>query len=741
MTERFTAWLEAIWMVLAESGPYLLVGFAIAGFLAVFVPTRWVARRLGGDDARSVATAALIGVPVPLCSCSVIPTATQLRRSGASRGATTSFLISTPETGVDSIGATWALMDPLMTVVRPVAAFITAFSSGIAVNLLGGEGPGAAEPGIAPPSSEADGEVDAAGGSCCSHEPAPPPPPTTGSCCSHDGDEEDAASHAGHDHGQDPGAAPAGNVVQRAMRYAFGTLLDDLTPWFIVGFAISATIVVAVPDGFFEGTLLSGWAAMLAMLVAGVPLYVCATASTPIAAAMMAKGLEPGAALVFLLAGPATNVATILVVRNLLGVRALVAYLSSIAAVSLLLGTAVNAIYPALGFDPRDMDVSPGAMEHGLVANVSGAILGLLLLRSAVRTRVLHRFGAWLRRLGQPIGLDPTAPAVRVAATAAAVAAYALSAVTAAGPGETVFIERFGRVTQERTTPGLLVHAPWPFDRAARVSTARVRSVEFGIDREPVDDRTVDALALMAERRRIAELEAESETLTGDGLLLSVRFGAQYRVHDARRWRYGQSAPEAVVERLAQDALRRAIATRTAEEILVGASGPFVEEVERRLGEDLERSGVGARLVQVFLHDVHAPPAVHDAYRAVASAMEDAMTAEKKAQVSRVERLSQARAEALRLRSEATGDRLAEVASAAGIAAAFDALVGVHMQAPGLTRRGLLTDSFERAMRPPAEGGRRLVLPLGSHIEIIPRLESADPPPPAVFDEAFDPRR
>ena len=186
MTERFTAWLEAIWMVLAESGPYLLVGFAIAGFLAVFVPTRWVARRLGGDDARSVATAALIGVPVPLCSCSVIPTATQLRRSGASRGATTSFLISTPETGVDSIGATWALMDPLMTVVRPVAAFITAFSSGIAVNLLGGEGPGAAEPGIAPPSSEADGEVDAAGGSCCSHEPAPPPPPTTGSCCSHE---------------------------------------------------------------------------------------------------------------------------------------------------------------------------------------------------------------------------------------------------------------------------------------------------------------------------------------------------------------------------------------------------------------------------------------------------------------------------------------------------------------------------------------------------------------------------
>ena len=131
MTEMLTEWFEAIWMVLAESGPYLLVGFTIAGFLAVFVPTSWVARRLGGDDTRSVATAALIGVPVPLCSCSVIPTATQLRRSGASRGATTSFLISTPETGVGSIGATWALMDPLMTVIRPLAAFITAFASGV----------------------------------------------------------------------------------------------------------------------------------------------------------------------------------------------------------------------------------------------------------------------------------------------------------------------------------------------------------------------------------------------------------------------------------------------------------------------------------------------------------------------------------------------------------------------------------------------------------------------------------
>lgn len=717
MTGMLTEWFEAIWMVLAESGPYLLVGFSIAGFLAVFVPTRWVARRLGGDDTRSVATAALIGVPVPLCSCSVIPTATQLRRSGASRGATTSFLISTPETGVDSIGATWALMDPLMTVIRPLAAFITAFASGVTVNIFGGRGPGEEEPGVAPEPAEG------------------------GSCCSHGGEADEAEAEEPADSHTHVGEED-GSVFARAMRYAFGTLLDDLTPWFLIGFAISATIVVAVPEGFFEGTMFTGWTAMLAMLIAGVPLYVCATASTPIAAAMMAKGLEPGAALVFLLAGPATNVATILVVRDLLGLRALASYLGSIAVVSLILGSAVNVIYPALGFDPRDMDVSPGAMEHGVIATVSGVILAVLLLRSAVKTRVTARFGAWIQRAGRPIGLDLSSGPARALGAATAAALYLSSGLTSVAPGETVFIERFGRVAQAQSTPGLILHAPWPVDHVARVSTSLVRSVEFGIDREPVDDSTVDALALMAERRRIAALEAESETLTSDGLLLSVRFGAQYRVQDARLWRYAQSEPEVAVARLAQDALRRSIATRTADEVLVGASGPFIEDVERRLSEDLERNGLGATLVRVFLHDVHAPPAVHDAYRAVSSAMEDAITAEKKARVNRMERLSQARAEALRIRSEARGDRLEEEATAAGVASAFEALVQVHHEHPSLTEQSMLTDAFERAMRPPAEGGRQLVLPLGEDIEIIPVMKkSSDPPPPAILDEPFTPRR
>ncbi len=173
----------------------------------------------------------------------------------------------------------------------------------------------------------------------------------------------------------------------------------------------------------------------------------------------------------------------------------------------------------------------------------------------------------------------------------------------------------------------------------------------------------------------------------------------------------------------------------------MGASGPFIADVERRLSEDLEQRQIGASLVRVFLHDVHAPPAVHDAYRAVASAMEDAITAEKKAQVNRVERLSQARAEALRVRSDALADRLSEEASAAGVASAFKALVEVHGEHPSITEQSMLTDSFERAMRPADNGERRVVLPLSDNIKIIPLLGSDGPPPPSVLDETFNPRR
>ncbi len=345
------AWLTEIWSLLCASGPYLLVGFFIAGLLKVLIPERWILRHLGSNSFGAVAKAALVGAPLPLCSCSVVPTAISLKQAGASKGATSAFLISTPETGVDSVGITLALIDPVMAIMRPITAILTAMGCGWMVNL--------SEPKVT--SEPADEGAPDPPKTCCATSPAEPDPaPTT--CC----------------HGE-AGASSEPSRLRQAATFAYGKLMSDLAPWFVVGFALSAAITLWMPDDFFLSSWSHGLPAMLAMLVAGIPMYVCATASTPVAAALLAKGLDPGAALVFLLAGPATNAATLGVVGGFLGRRVVGVYLASIAVFSLCAGWAVNALYEARG----GFESSTILTRHEHLSSlhrIGGALLGLLLL-------------------------------------------------------------------------------------------------------------------------------------------------------------------------------------------------------------------------------------------------------------------------------------------------------------------------------------------------------------------------
>jgi len=342
--EFLQSWWAAIWGILAESGPWLLGGFLIAGLLNTLIAKEKVFRHFGGNDFISVFKAALFGAPLPLCSCSVIPTAAGLRDAGASKGATTSFLIATPETGVDSIGITWALMDPLMTLLRPLSAVLTAMCSGLMVNRF------------------AAGDATA-----MTEEPAEE------SCC---------ASKAA--------AKPTLSArLTGAAHYAFGKLMSDLTPWFLLGFLISGLITVLVPDGFFGGTLPSGWPSLLAMLVVSMPMYICATASTPVAAAMIAQGLDPGAAVVMLLVGPATNITTILVVRQFLGKAVVNIYIICLVVCSLLIGWGVNLLYSTLDLNLKETIPHVSEMEHGIVATIGGLVLSALLL--------YHAWALWIR--------------------------------------------------------------------------------------------------------------------------------------------------------------------------------------------------------------------------------------------------------------------------------------------------------------------------------------------------------
>ena len=283
--------------LVGDMSPYLLLGFLLAGLMHAFIPGGFYAKYLSKNGFRSVLNAALLGIPLPLCSCGVIPTAMSLRKEGASKGAVVSFLIATPQTGVDSILATYGLMGLPFAVIRPIAALVTALFGGATIK---GE--------------ELQCNVpDATSCSCGDHE-----------------------AHAPQTFWQ---------KIVEALRFGFVEMMQDIGKWLIVGLIVAAFITIAIPTEWFAVFHESTWASMLLVLCIAIPMYVCATGSIPIAVALMMKGLTPGAALVLLMAGPACNAASILVVRKVLGTRTLIAYLASIIVCSIVFGYIVDYLH------------------------------------------------------------------------------------------------------------------------------------------------------------------------------------------------------------------------------------------------------------------------------------------------------------------------------------------------------------------------------------------------------------
>ncbi|WP_306548018.1 SO_0444 family Cu/Zn efflux transporter [Desulfobulbus sp.] len=355
------------WTLLEQSSLYILFGLLIGGLLKVFLSPDYVATHLGKGRVKSVFKAALLGVPIPLCSCGVLPAAAQLKKQGANNGATTAFLIATPESGADSIAVSWALLDPLLTVARPVAAFISAFVAGVLENLLSyREGQSAILP-VLPPLPMASVASAACEGASCG--------------C---GEEH-------HTH-QPTQAQGLWNRLLQGTRYAVNDIWGDLAGWFFVGIAAAACITVMVPDDLITRHLGGGLGSMLLMLLVGIPMYICATASTPIAAALILKGVSPGTALVFLLAGPATNIAALAVLIRILGKKGVVVYLASIAVVSVLCGLALDGVYFALGLSAMaTIGVVAETLPHWLMLGATGV---LLLLSALILVRRFSRKSA-----------------------------------------------------------------------------------------------------------------------------------------------------------------------------------------------------------------------------------------------------------------------------------------------------------------------------------------------------------
>jgi uncharacterized membrane protein YraQ (UPF0718 family) len=349
------------WATVGAMSPYLLFGFFVAGLMSVFVSQRLVERHLGGQGFFPVLKATLFGIPLPLCSCGVIPVAMSLRQHGASKGSTVSFLLSTPQTGVDSILVTYSLLGPVFAIFRPLAALVTGLVGGMLVNLFGQEVGRAWAPKrdvsrLGTPSSLA--ENSRVGTHDLPPASNPQPAKSEGECC--------CCHHA---------VTPMRKFLN-GMKYGFVSLPRDIGKPLLVGLAIAALISSIVPDDFFAARLGRGLPAMLVMMLIGIPIYVCASASVPVAAAMILKGLSPGAALVFLITGPATNAAGLATIWKTLGRRTAILYLLTVAGCALAGGILLDSLIHSIdiGVASHVHNMGPSVVQH-----VSAVVLLVVL--------------------------------------------------------------------------------------------------------------------------------------------------------------------------------------------------------------------------------------------------------------------------------------------------------------------------------------------------------------------------
>ena len=328
--------LHSFLHILNEMSPYILLGFLIAGILHVFVNEATLTRHLSGNGWKSVVKAAAIGIPLPLCSCGVLPTAVSLRRQGASKAATTSFLIATPQTGVDSIAATYSLLGLPFALIRPIAALTGAFFGGVAVGKFA-------------PDKYITDKISS------------------------------------------PAAAEEKKEtlfkkLKESVRYGFFDMVDSMGKWLLIGLVVATLITIFVPDSFFVGLRQYPLVAMVAVVLVAVPMYICATGSIPIAMSLMLKGLSPGVAFVMLMAGPAANFASILILDKTQGRRATAIYVASVVITAIVFGLIIDLLLPATWFTINAATDSHNAHMHmGWFETACSIALGLLLLFSFMR--------------------------------------------------------------------------------------------------------------------------------------------------------------------------------------------------------------------------------------------------------------------------------------------------------------------------------------------------------------------
>ncbi len=592
----------------------------------------------------------------------MLPAAAALRDKGAGRSSTLSFLISTPETGVDSIALTYGLLGPVMAIVRPAVAVLT----GVVAGILS----------IALPDDDNDDAIAHAEG--CGTEAH-----THGDGTSHDPSAEVDSDGTGHS--------------RRILRYGFATLLDEIAFSLFIGIVLTGILSAMLPDDFFTRVL--GWESgllpMLAMVVAGVPLYLCASASTPVAAALIAKGLSPGAALVFLLVGPATNAATMSVVARLLGARRLRIYLGSIIGVALAAGLAVDTF----GGDAFRQTVLAGIdspdpyymvyLKNG-AAIIFVALLAGSLIRTGFRTGVteltdqIKRIGPALANIQWRRMLTP-----RALAGAAIVASIYIASTTVlvVPPGHVGVTQRLGAITAADLEPGLHLHAPRPIGRGRAIDTTKRQAVSVGFRGA-------------ADGRRTA-IGNRAFYLTADENIIDLRAVVEYRIDDPVRFAFATMQAEEVVRAIARRELVDLVGGRRIDLLYTTDRRTVEARLHQRIGARVTGAKLGCAVTDVRLLDIHAPADVHDSFRDIASAIEDRDREIHDAAGYAAETAAATQGEASAVASASRAERTRTTSVADAEAGAFTQLASEHDKAAWLTKTRLYFESMERMLGRP----------------------------------------
>lgn len=761
--------LDASWTMLVLAAPYILFGLAIAGLMHVLLPESLVIRWMGHPGLSGVVRAAILGVPLPVCSCGVVPITVELRRKGASRPAAQSFLITTPESSIDSIFLTWGMMGPVMAIARPVAAFFTAVLGGIlsiasarSLDELIGEprsSQGAPDDdhsdhdhsdhdhchhhhhhGHGHDHHDHDHSVAFAGSANARRALAealglrrkknkrktPDTEATDAEDTSSSAETtlaEDAVDHEDDGHGKndETGLWPA--LVRPTLRYGFGELLDDLAFWLVVGVGLAGLLTALLPDNLETLGLGTGIWPMLALLVIGIPLYMCASASTPIAAALLLKGISPGAALVFLLAGPATNAATVLQLTATFGRRFVQIYVISVAAGALGAGLLLDFLLGDIDVTKElrlSAETSPGAFSVILALLLAG-LLALSLWR-----------GAWASGVGELRGAAQSvrskfSPSLRIrkrhllaALLLVAATTYALSGFRVVPAGTRGYGFLFGKLVQSDLEPGLHYLPPAPFGQwqTRLIDYPRKSDVGFRTDLSLVQRRR----ELIGEIPRddwhspVAALTIATQAnyLTGDGNLLEMSFSVHYRTSDAERFFFGVDHGKDFVNLYAEAAAREIVAGLPLDELLTARRTEVEERILGDLQAAMDEHRLGIEVTTIRIVDLHPPGAAVHAFRDVSSAKEDRETAIHRARGELAQAIPRSRGQAAKRVADAEAAATRRQLEAQGESEAFSARATPFGQHRELLSHLLWIESAERTLvgrekliLPPDQGGSR----------------------------------